>query len=75
MTKEELLSNLGVIARSGSKAFLEQLKNKAAEQGNAGNIIGQFGVGFYSSFMVAEKVDVYSKSSLSDVGYKWSSDG
>lgn len=55
MTREELVSNLGTIARSGSKAFLEQLKKKGAV-GDSSNIIGQFGVGFYSAFMVAENV-------------------
>lgn len=74
MTKAELLSNLGVIARSGSKAFLEHIKQKGSTD-NAGNIIGQFGVGFYSAFMVADKVDVYTKSSLEDQGYRWTSDG
>ncbi|XP_065170658.1 heat shock protein 75 kDa, mitochondrial [Atheta coriaria] len=74
MSKEELISNLGVIARSGSKAFLEQLKDKQGSD-NAGNIIGQFGVGFYSAFMVADKVEVFSRSSSEQIGHKWSSDG
>ncbi|XP_030067603.1 heat shock protein 75 kDa, mitochondrial [Microcaecilia unicolor] len=73
MTEEELVSNLGTIARSGSKAFLDALQNQT-EAGS--KIIGQFGVGFYSAFMVANKVEVYSRS-LEDgsLGYKWSSDG
>ncbi|KAG2456008.1 TRAP1 protein, partial [Polypterus senegalus] len=73
MSKEELVSNLGTIARSGSKAFLDALQNQSEA---SSKIIGQFGVGFYSAFMVADKVDVYSKSAEpgSD-GYKWSSDG
>ncbi|XP_028311909.1 heat shock protein 75 kDa, mitochondrial isoform X2 [Gouania willdenowi] len=73
MNQEELVANLGTIARSGSKAFLDALQNK----GEAGSsIIGQFGVGFYSAFMVANCVDVYSRSADPDVpGYKWSSDG
>lgn len=76
MTKEELIANLGTIARSGSKHFLEQVKEKGASTENAQNIIGQFGVGFYSAFMVADRVDVYTKSSQADsVGYKWTSDG
>jgi len=75
MTKEELISNLGTIARSGSKAFLEQLKSKGgAEQANT--VIGQFGVGFYSAFMVADKVEVYTRSHVADSpGYYWVSDG
>ncbi|KAL3279356.1 hypothetical protein HHI36_016862 [Cryptolaemus montrouzieri] len=72
MTRDELISNLGVIARSGSKQFLEELKNK--EKSDDSNIIGQFGVGFYSAFMVADKVEVYTRSSGHE-GLKWSSDG
>ncbi|KAK5650863.1 hypothetical protein RI129_001892 [Pyrocoelia pectoralis] len=75
MTESELNSNLGIIARSGSKAFLEQLKSKNAAADNTSNIIGQFGVGFYSAFMVAEKVEVYSRAATEEKGYKWSSDG
>ncbi|XP_052796760.1 heat shock protein 75 kDa, mitochondrial-like [Mya arenaria] len=73
MKKEELLENLGTIARSGSKAFLDTVENSS----DAGkNIIGQFGVGFYSSFMVGTKVDVYSKCmEPGSKAYKWTSDG
>ena len=61
MTKTELVSNLGTIARSGSKAFVKELKQKAGEGGatgaaDAAGIIGQFGVGFYSAFMVGDSV-------------------
>uniref|UniRef100_A0ABM5EZG0 Heat shock protein 75 kDa, mitochondrial n=1 Tax=Pogona vitticeps TaxID=103695 RepID=A0ABM5EZG0_9SAUR len=72
MTREELLSNLGTIARSGSKAFLDVLE----KQGEANSkIIGQFGVGFYSAFMVADRVDVFSQSvEPGSSGYCWSSD-
>ncbi|CAB3224999.1 unnamed protein product [Arctia plantaginis] len=74
MTKEELTENLGTIARSGSKSFIEEIKKKGAEQANS--IIGQFGVGFYSAFMVADKIEVYTRSSKAgSQGYKWSSDG
>lgn len=74
MTKEELISNIGTIARSGSKAFLEELKAKGAT--DASSIIGQFGVGFYSCFMVANKVEVFTKYyKEGSAGYKWSSDG
>jgi TNF receptor-associated protein 1 len=70
MTKEEMIDALGIIARSGSKNFLQQLQD-AAE-----NIIGQFGVGFYSAFMCANSVDVHSRSSAPEaIGYKLSSDG
>ncbi|CAK1551705.1 unnamed protein product [Leptosia nina] len=74
MTKEELIQNLGTIARSGSKSFIEEIKKQGAEQANS--IIGQFGVGFYSAFMVADKIEVYTRSSkIGSPGYKWSSDG
>ncbi|XP_059510031.1 heat shock protein 75 kDa, mitochondrial [Stegostoma tigrinum] len=73
MTREELTENLGTIARSGSKAFLEALQNQA--EASAG-IIGQFGVGFYSVFMVADKVEVYTQAAANDsTAYKWASDG
>uniref|UniRef100_A0A4W6BXM3 Heat shock protein 75 kDa, mitochondrial n=1 Tax=Lates calcarifer TaxID=8187 RepID=A0A4W6BXM3_LATCA len=73
MNQEELVANLGTIARSGSKAFLDALQNQAEA---SSTIIGQFGVGFYSAFMVADRVDVYSRSAEHDApGYKWSSDG
>uniref|UniRef100_A0AAQ5ZUV8 Heat shock protein 75 kDa, mitochondrial n=1 Tax=Amphiprion ocellaris TaxID=80972 RepID=A0AAQ5ZUV8_AMPOC len=73
MSQEELVANLGTIARSGSKAFLDALQNQAEA---SSTIIGQFGVGFYSAFMVADCVDVYSRSAEPGApGYKWSSDG
>lgn len=72
MTHGELIDNLGTIAHSGSKAFLEQLK---ASKGDA-NLIGQFGVGFYSAFMAGEKVTVYTRSyQPGEQGWIWSSDG
>lgn len=74
MTKEELTENLGTIARSGSKSFIEEIKKQGTEQ--ASSIIGQFGVGFYSAFMVADKIEVYTRSGKAgSPGYKWSSDG
>ena len=74
MTKEELEQNLGVIARSGSLRFKDGLDEE--EQENAAiDIIGQFGVGFYSSFMVSDKVTVISKAYGSDQAYEWVSTG
>ncbi|XP_072459342.1 heat shock protein 75 kDa, mitochondrial isoform X2 [Notamacropus eugenii] len=73
MTQEELVSNLGTIARSGSKAFLDALQNQSEA---SSKIIGQFGVGFYSAFMVADKVEVYSQSAEpGSPAYQWLSDG
>ncbi|MCU0105721.1 molecular chaperone HtpG [Acholeplasma vituli] len=68
-TEEELIQNLGTIAQSGSKAFIEKLDQ------NDTNIIGQFGVGFYSAFMVSDKVEVRTRSPFSPEGFIWSSDG
>jgi len=70
MTKEELENNLGTIAQSGSLTFKEENKDQTDV-----NIIGQFGVGFYSAFMVSKKVEVLSKSYNSDKAYIWVSDG
>lgn len=72
MNDEDIKSNLGTIARSGTKAFLEQL---AAEDKKNSNLIGQFGVGFYSAFMVASKIEVVSKKAGEESVWKWVSDG
>ncbi|WP_147615034.1 molecular chaperone HtpG [Treponema pectinovorum] len=73
MTEEDLNSNLGTIARSGTKAFIEKIANDK----NAGenNLIGQFGVGFYSAFMAAKQINVYTRKAGTSKIYKWSSDG
>lgn len=73
MTEDELVENLGTIAKSGSKSFLEKLKANS-ENVNL-DIIGQFGVGFYSAFMVSSKVLVKTKSPFSKTGYVWESSG
>ena len=73
MTRAELIENLGTIAHSGSKAFLKALGESGAKNSN---LIGQFGVGFYSAFMVAQSVKVYTHSWRKDEpGHVWSSDG
>lgn len=73
MNEEDLNANLGTIARSGTKAFIE----KIASEKNAGesNLIGQFGVGFYSAFMAAKEINVYTKKAAGSQIFKWSSDG
>src|SRR5215203_2388057 len=73
MTRAELVENLGTIAHSGSKAFLKALGEGGAKNAN---LIGQFGVGFYSAFMVAKSVKVYTRSWRKDeAGHVWTSDG
>lgn len=72
MSKDDLIKNLGTIAHSGSKEFLEKIKE--AKEKNELDIIGQFGVGFYSAFMVADSIEVHTKK-LDDVGYLFTSDG
>ena len=73
MSHDELVEALGTIARSGTKAFMERIE--AAQGKDDATLIGQFGVGFYSAFMVAEKVDVVSRRAGSDQAWRWSSDG
>ena len=77
MTKQEVVDNLGTIAKSGSKEFMQKLdqSNDGEDEEAMSTIIGQFGVGFYSSFVVADKVEVYTKSETSDQGVAWISDG
>lgn len=73
MSKEELEENLGTIARSGSLAFKENMEAKEQTDDDV-DIIGQFGVGFYSAFMVAHKVQVFSRKYNEDAAYCWASD-
>lgn len=72
MNEEDLVSHLGTIARSGTKNFLSQL---SGDDRKDSNLIGQFGVGFYSAFMVADKVEVVSRKAGEDQAWRWTSDG
>ncbi|WP_287760114.1 molecular chaperone HtpG [Acidiphilium sp.] len=73
MTAEDLASHLGTIARSGTRAFTASLAEAKPE--DRPNLIGQFGVGFYSAFMVADRVEVTSRRAGTDAAHKWSSEG
>ena len=70
MTAEELVENLGTVAQSGTQSFLAQL-----ERSHDMKLIGQFGVGFYSGYLVADRVEVVSRAAGTDAAYRWSSDG
>jgi molecular chaperone HtpG len=72
MNEEDLISHLGTIARSGTKNFLSQLSGDAKKDSN---LIGQFGVGFYSAFMVADKIEVVSRKAGEEKAWRWTSDG
>ena len=72
MNRDELIENLGTIARSGTSAFLSQLSGDARKDVS---LIGQFGVGFYSAFMVADKVEVVTRKAGENHGWRWVSDG
>jgi molecular chaperone HtpG len=73
MSGDEMAEALGTIARSGTKAFVERLE--AAQGGDVTTLIGQFGIGFYSAFTVADRVDVISRRAGTDNAFIWSSDG
>jgi molecular chaperone HtpG len=73
MSRDELVEGLGTIAHSGTKAFMDRIE--AAQGSESATLIGQFGVGFYSAFMVAERVDVFSRRAGAEEAWQWSSDG
>src|SRR6516164_3977780 len=73
MSREDMVQGLGTIAHSGTKVFLDRIE--AAQSSEGATLIGQFGVGFYSAFMVADKVDVFSRRAGSEDAWQWSSDG
>ncbi|MDE3760653.1 molecular chaperone HtpG [Sinorhizobium meliloti] len=73
MGRDELVESLGTIARSGTRAFMERID--AAQNKDGAQLIGQFGVGFYSAFMVADNVDVVSRRAGTDKAWHWASDG
>ncbi|MDD5727198.1 MAG: molecular chaperone HtpG [Victivallales bacterium] len=76
MNEKEVIDNIGTIAKSGTKAFMKALEEKKKSAADLPELIGQFGVGFYSSFMVAEKVELLTKKAGSaDRAVRWSSDG
>ena len=72
MNDQDLVEHLGTIARSGTKSFLEKLSGDAKKDSN---LIGQFGVGFYSCFMIADRVEVVTKKAGEDKAWRWISDG
>ncbi|MDR0494098.1 MAG: molecular chaperone HtpG [Treponema sp.] len=72
MNEADLVDSLGTIARSGTRSFMEKLAEDAKKDSN---LIGQFGVGFYSAFMVADKIEVTSRKAAEEAAWKWSSDG
>ncbi len=75
MTHDELVRDLGTVARSGSKAFLEQIQARGDGGAKDLSLIGQFGVGFYSAYLVADRVEVVSRAAGQDAAWRWRSDG
>ncbi|THB72352.1 MAG: molecular chaperone HtpG, partial [Desulfobacteraceae bacterium] len=75
MTMDEVHENIGTIAQSGTKAFMKALEESKNENTLSADLIGQFGVGFYSSFIVADKVTLETRAAGADTGVRWESDG
>ena len=78
MSRDELIDNLGTIARSGTEAFVKRMAEEpdaGGRENDAAGLIGQFGVGFYSTFMVADRVEVVTRKAGEDEGWRWRSDG
>ncbi len=75
MSHDELIANLGTIAHSGTGGFIEQLAGDAAKTPGDVNLIGQFGIGFYASFIVADKVELISRRAGEAAAWRWTSDG
>ncbi len=75
MTYEEVNENIGTIAKSGTAAFMEALEKSKSENALSPELIGQFGVGFYSAFIAADKITLVTRAAGSDQGVKWESDG
>ena len=75
MSREELVDALGTIARSGTRAFLDKISGEEKAKDGASSLIGQFGIGFYSAFMVADEVDVFSRRAGASEAWRWTSDG
>lgn len=75
MDRDELISNIGTIAKSGTKAFIEAMKKKDEAKANDLELIGQFGVGFYSAFMAASQAEIITKKAGTDQAWKWISEG
>ena len=75
MDRDELINNIGTIAKSGTKAFIEAMKKKEEAKANDLELIGQFGVGFYSAFMAASQAEIITKKAGTDQAWKWVSEG